>query len=340
MTKELHHFIKIHTKHLRRKVKRTLYRFLVDIYEGEIRFSLFHCVCGIFLLFLCVGFFFDAKQIKECPSTASVFGSELTNALRHAAAHEGHSGLDADVTLFLLPDTTDDYALSSFFDAPLYGFYLTGKEISYLPEFAASLSDSFVAGTPYIGGLSFSYNPKRLLYNRATDITLLTKEGTYAALSDDSLYYVIGTESVFSMFHYLSERTFYLLNIQPKNEYGMPVSDYSGRLLRGADGMHTFYNIYRSYLLQNASNESIRAASDIYICNSLNTIELFSQINSAGYFLIGNILLLFLLTAFARPHLHRVYIWFRIFLIHQKKRGKVTLRSRISTARVTRRNAA
>lgn len=340
MIKKITRFFRTRTKLFCRKIKQRLYRFLVDIHEGEIRFSLFHIVCTLFFLFLCVGCFFRTDTTKVNLTTDSVFGSELTHALRHTASSSRHTETNADVTLFLLPDTEDGDALSSFLDAPLYGFYLTGKEVSYLPEFYASLSESFVAGTPYIGGLSFSYNPKRLIYNRATDITLLTKEGTYSPLSEDTLYYVVGTDSVFSMFSYLSERTFHLMHIQPKDANGMPISDYSCGLLRGAEGTRTVSDVYGSYLLQASETQSLQNAGEVFLCKSLNTHVLFSDLNIAGYFLVGCTLLFLALAALVRPYLHRIMIWFRIFLFHQKKRGKISLRSRLYTARTARRRAA
>ncbi len=340
MMKKLTRFVRHRAKLFRRKIKQRIYRFLVAVHEGEIRFSFFYIVCTLFFLFLCVGFFFRTDTSKVNTTTDSVFGSELTHALRHTASNSRRGDVDADITLFLLPDTEDGDALSSFLDAPLYGFYLTGKEVSYLPEFYASLSESFVAGTPYIGGLSFSYNPKRLIYNRTTEITLLTKEGTYSPLSEDTLYYVVGTDSVFSMFSYLSERTFHLLTIQPKDADGAPISDYSCRLLHGAGGIQTVADIYGSYL-QNASSEyCLKNASEITLCDSLNTLVLFSDLNAAGLFLVGCVLLFLALAAFVRPYLRRIIIWFRIFLFHQKKRGKISLRSRLSAVRVPRRHAA
>ena len=264
----------------------------------------------------------------------------MTHAIRHSARNSRSAEPVADITLFLLPDTEDDNAFASFLDSPLYGFYLTGKEVSYLPEFYTSLSESFVGGTPYIGGLSFSYNPKRMLYNRATDITLLTKEGSHTPLSDDTLYYVVGTESVFTMFHYLSERTFHLMHIQPKDANGSPISDYSSRFLHGAAGAQTVSDVYGSYLMQSPSVTAIQNAGEVFLCNSLNTFSLFTQLNAAGYFLVGCVLLFVTLAAVVRPHLHRIMIWFRLFLFHQKKRSKLSIRGRFYTARIAKRHVA
>lgn len=340
MIKKLTRFVRYRAKLFRRKLKQSLYHLLVDIHEGEIRISAFYIVCTLFFLFLCVGCLFRTDFKKETITTDSVLGSELTHALRHTANNNRRTEATADVTLFLLPDAEDGDALSSFLDAPLYGFYLTGKEVSYLPEFYASLSESFVAGTPYIGGLSFSYNPKRLIYNRATDITLLTKEGTYSPLSEDTLYYVVGTDTVFSMFSYLSERTFHLMEIQPKDASGSPISDYSCGLLRGADGIRTVSDVYGSYLTYETSSATLQSASEVFLCNSINTLVLYSQLNIAGYFLVGCAVLFVTLAAVVRPHLHRTLIWFRLFLFHQKKRGKLSIRGRIYAALTARQRAA
>ncbi len=340
MIKKIKRFFRHYLKLFRRKIKHCVFRFLVAIHEGEIRFSLFYFVCTVFLMFLCVGFFLRTDFKKETATTTSVLGSELTHALRHNAAPDQQNETPVDVTLFLLPDVNDKEAFADFLASPLYGFYLTEKEVAYLPELYSSLADSFACGTPYIGGLSFSYNPKRLIYNRATDIALYTKERTYNTLTEDTLYYVVGTESVFSMFHYLSERTFHLLNIQPKDANGSPISDYSGRLLLGSNGFQTVADVYSIYLAQDISSSIANQATEIVLCNSLNTSVLFSDLNPAGYFLVGCTLLFITLAAIVRPHLHRIIIWFRLFLFHRKKRAKFSLRTRIYIARIARRRAA
>jgi len=340
MIKKMTRFFRTLKKRIRRKIKQKIYNFLVAVHEGEIRFSLFYIVCTFFLLFLCIGFLFRADVTREASTVSSVLGSELTHALRQSAQQNHRSELDADVTLFLLPDTENTDSFASFLDAPLYGFYLTGKELSHLPELHASFADAFPGGTPYVGGLSYSYNPKRLPYNRATDITLFSETGSHSILSDDALYYVVSTDTAFSMFRYVSDRTFGLLRIRPKDVSGSVVTDYTDRLLRGAEGSYSFSSIYKEYLLHSYSSSVQQSASEIMLCNSLNTVALYSQLNAAGYFLVGCIILLVTLAAIIRPSLHRTLIWFRIFLFHQKKRGKISLRNRIYTARTSGRHAA
>lgn len=340
MRKKTIRFIRTLKKRLCRKIKQKVYNFLVAVHEGEIRFSFFYIVCSFFLLLLCIGFLFRTDITRERTSVPAVLGSELTHALRYGAQQNHRTELAADVTLFLLPDTEDNDAFTSFLDTPLYGFYLTGKELSYLAELPASFAEAFPGGTPYVGGLSYSYNPKRLPYNRVTDITLFSETGSHNLISDGGLYYVVSTEAAFGMFHYLSDRTFGLLRICPKDATGSIVTDNSGQLLHGAEGSYSFSSIYGNYLLSDSSSSIRQAASEIMLCNSLNTVALYSQLNAAGYFLVGCVILLITLAAVIRPALHRTLIWFRIFLFHQKKRGKVSLRNRIYTAMTTGRHAA
>lgn len=345
MTRKPKKALKHHVKRLQRKIRHCIFRFLVAIYEGELRISLFSIVCSLFILALLFGCFLPHGEKTQISSSASVLGDKLTLSLQNASAASRRSDLNADVTLLLLPADGEAADLTDLYSAPLYGFYLTGKEISYLPEFYTTLSGAFPGNETYIGGLSYSYNPKRLSYNRATDVALVSQDGLHTRLKEDSLYYVIGTESVFSMFRYLYEQTYHLMCIQPKDAAGLLVADSTKQLLRGQHGSYTLQDICERASVQEASAKSIRSGivSEVFLCHSVNTYELFVQPNAASLFIFGSLFLLFALMVYVRPHLRRIRIWFRIFLIRQKKRGKICLRDRITatyTAKLTRRRAA
>ncbi|MBQ9767320.1 MAG: hypothetical protein IJW37_04405, partial [Lachnospiraceae bacterium] len=289
-------------------------------------------VCTLFCLTLLIGCFLPRGEKKPVTATTAVLGNELTLALQDMANTTRRTDLAADVTLFLLPKAGNDADLTELYASPLYGFYLTGEEISYLPEYYASLAEAFPGTEPYIGGLSFTYNPNRLPYNRTTDATLLSRDGTYTRLEKDDLYYVVGTESVFGMFRYLYEQTYHLMRIQPKDATGLLLADYSDLLLRGPYGSYTFRDIYTNRSSQTATASSTQTAGEVFLCRSVNTLELLTQPNIASFFILGSMLLLFTLTVYVRPNLRRIRIWFRIFLIRRKKRGRIPLRDRITTA--------
>ena len=336
MIKRLQKITKHRFKRLQRTVKQRIFRFLVAIYEGEIRISLFGIVCSLFCLMLLIGCFLPKGEKKPFTAATAALGDELTLALQDTASATRRTDLAADVTLFLLPESENDTDLAELYASSLYGFYLTGEEIAYLPEYYTSLAEAFPGTEPYIGGLSFTYNPNRLPYNRTTDVTLLSRDGIHTRLDKDALYYVIGNESVFGMFRYLSEQTYHLMRIQPKDATGLLLADHSDSLLRGQYGSYTFGDLGSRRVSPTSVTVSTRTAGEIYLCRSLNTIELLAQPNIASFFILGSILLLFSLTLYVRPNLRRIRIWFRIFLIRRKKRGRIPLRDRITTAYMAR----
>ena len=328
----------------KRAIKLKIYHFLVALYTRDYHISAFFTVCTALVLALFISLFLPKTVVTEDVTTSSVLGSELTHALRSTASRTGRSELNADVTLFLLPQIDDSTDLTELLSAPLYGFYLTGKELRRLPEYYASLSDSFPVGIPYTGGLSFTYNPRRIMYNRATEITLLTETGASEAIESDRLYYVIGNDLAFSMFYYLSERTFHMMNIRPKDSLGRPIADYSNQLLKGKNGSCTLFDIYRSYLLEQDAlvSSSAAAAADlsgtasasrINRCTSINATALFGSLNIAGVFVLACFALLLVLAYLLRPYLYHMYIRFRVFRVHRRKRGKATLQLRMSMIR-------
>lgn len=334
MIKRFQYLAKLRFKRLRRNIKQRIYNFLVAIYEGEIRITLFSIVCTLFCLTLLIGCFLPKGKKQQVSTPATVLGNELTLALHNTATVTKRTDLDADVTLFLLPESGSDADLATLNNSPLYGFYLTGEEVAYLPEYYTSLIEAFPDTEPYIGGLSFSYNPNRISYNRAADIALLSRDGILSPLEKDALYYVIGNESVFGMFRYLYEQTYRLIRIQPKDASGIIIADYSGQMIRGQHGSYTINDIYSNFVKGKVTEQSgiTQTAGEIFLCRSMNTVELFAHPNIASLFIFSCMLLLFALTLYIRPNLRRIRIWFRIFLIRRKKRGKISLRDRITAA--------
>lgn len=367
--------LKRRLRRMKRRIKKKIYLFLVSVYEGDLHISLFSVFCTLLALVLLVGCFLPNRSAPEELRTSFVFGSELTHALDYADSRvatipNAGGRLHADVTLLLLPKENSD--LVSFLSAPLYGFYLTGRELKYLPEYYASLSGSFSGLEPFIGGLSYTYNPNRIIYNRSTDVALYSSDGTTASIQDNRLYYVIGNELCFSMFQTLSRQTFHLIDICPKNAAGIKVSDLSAQLLYvpsvregvSASASHTssgtpafsygmsdssavppaepqlqtLYSVYADYLRSEASQSAAGLTTRVYKSTSHNTLRLFCGCNIAGFFVLGNCLLFLVLANILRPYLYRAYIMIRVFKAHRRKRAKFSARSCIYGIRKTRRS--
>lgn len=324
-------------RRMKRFFRKKVFNLLLAIYEGDIRFSLLSLVVSVFFLFLFVGLFLPKKYHQEPVSPAAVFGSELTHAVSDASvwkgSAEGNGSIllpPADVTMFLLPNLLDGNACEEVFPERLCGFYLSGKELKYLPEYNVSLTDKKNGGkTAYLGGLSYTYNPYRFTYNRTTEVRLYHADGSLSPIDDRSLYYVIAGENILPLFDAISRKSFRLISIRPKDADGNPISFDRTILYDRAQKALSIGDIYGGYLLSGSSAFYNQPADSVVRCSSLNTVALFSGCNGIGLFLIGCFVYLFAMAYLLRPYLRRLIIKYRVYRIHRRKREKFTLKRRI-----------
>lgn len=119
---------------------------------------------------------------------------------------------------------------------PLVSAYLTGKEIKDLAEVDVSVSTLLMpAAQLYPAGISWTYNPHRLILNRVTEITDMT---TGEALEDDKMYRVIGGLYSFQMMGAVKSTSYGLLQVEPKDKSGkvMTEEDFEKNIVYTQDG--------------------------------------------------------------------------------------------------------
>jgi len=123
--------------------------------------------------------------------------------------------------------------------SPLVDFWLTGKEL----RAAAEADAASPAVQLCVSGMSYAFNVHRVFLNRVTGAYL--REPPWAdgngaqglsKLEDGRLYRVVGGLSAAEMLGEVKAKSFGLLSIEPKDENGAPVTDFSGRALRREDG--------------------------------------------------------------------------------------------------------
>ena len=86
------------TRRIRRAVKQQIYRFLVAIYEGDIRISLFDMVCAIGFLILLIGFLLPKGTPKQLSAVLPSYVTE-GDEVKKLSPTSGHSALSADISL-------------------------------------------------------------------------------------------------------------------------------------------------------------------------------------------------------------------------------------------------
>lgn len=109
---------------------------------------------------------------------------------------------------------------------PLVSAYLTGAELKTAAEFDASISDLMPSGRLYLSGMSFTYNPNRIILNRVTDCYLNGDDGQRIEIEEDKLYRVIFDYYTGQLMGSISEKSGGLLQIAPKDVEGNVIEDF------------------------------------------------------------------------------------------------------------------
>lgn len=104
---------------------------------------------------------------------------------------------------------------------PLVSIYLTGEELRTVAEVDASISPMMTTAQLFISGLNYTINPNRLVLNKVTDISLTDATD----LEDDKLYRVVADLYSGQMLGAVTDQSYGILSIVPKDAQGNPVED-------------------------------------------------------------------------------------------------------------------
>lgn len=140
--------------------------------------------------------------------------------------------------------TTGDITVESVFNSfslgigpdgvpgyPLISAYLTGEELKTAAEIDASISDYMTTARLYISGMNFTFNPNRMILNKVTDIYLVDANGNRMELEDDKLYRVVADLYSGQMLGAVTDMSYGILSIVPKNADGTPIEDFEDVIL-------------------------------------------------------------------------------------------------------------
>lgn len=108
---------------------------------------------------------------------------------------------------------------------PLISIYLTGEELRTAAEVDASISGLMSTAQLYMSGLNYTLNPNRLILNRITDVSLCDMEGNLLELEDDKLYRVVADLYSGQMLGAVTDMSYGILSIVPKDAQGNPVEN-------------------------------------------------------------------------------------------------------------------
>ncbi len=119
---------------------------------------------------------------------------------------------------------------------PLVSAYLTGAEIKAVCEVDASVTSLMPAAQLHLSGITFTWNPHRLIFNKVASVSILNEDGSLEALENDKLYRVVTGLYCAQMLSAVKAQSFGLLSITPKYADGTPITDFDDCILYDQDG--------------------------------------------------------------------------------------------------------
>ena len=179
---------------------------------------------------------------------------------------------------------------------PLISAYLTGKELKTVAEVDASISDFMTIARLYCSGMNFTYNPHRMILNKVTDC-YLTKDGKREEIQDDKLYKVVTDLYTGQMLGSVTDVSYGLLKIEPKDENGKLLKNLEDEAITdGKTELKAWVAIAR-YMqsFEDTDGDGIANVSDYYstthgrkvVEDSRNIVDLLKHPNKFAGMIVG-----------------------------------------------------
>ena len=209
---------------------------------------------------------FSTVQDLEQIHTEHNLGNLMADAYIYAVeTAEGYDGVPVDMAVvpsgtvrdtyvpgnITVEDVYNSFSLGIGKDGvpgyPLISVYLTGKELKTAAEIDASVTDFMKTARLYMSGMNMTYNPHRLILNKVTDLYLTRGDNGLALpggsggnverieLEDDKLYRVVADLYSGQMLSAVTDMSYGILSLEPKNADGTPVTDFEDCIVYDGD---------------------------------------------------------------------------------------------------------
>lgn len=185
---------------------------------------------------------------------------------------------------------------------PLISIYLTGAELKTGAEIDASVSDLMPSARLYTSGLSYSFNPHRIILNKVTDCYLTDDAGNRTELQDDRLYRIICDLYSGQMLGAVTDVSYGILSIQPKFSDGTPIENIEDAIIQTEAGELKAWAAIAEYMdsLPDTDGDGISDIPAVYgtlqgrkvIQDSRNLLHLIKGLNKYAVVIILVVLLI------------------------------------------------
>ncbi|UQT47073.1 5'-nucleotidase C-terminal domain-containing protein [Flavonifractor plautii] len=119
---------------------------------------------------------------------------------------------------------------------PLISVWITGKELRDAFEVDASVSPLMPVAQIYGSGMTWTWNPRRMIFNKVTDCAQVLPDGSAVPIDDDRLYRVVTGLYTGQMLGTVNDQSFGILAITPKDAQGNVITDYEEHIIYNPNG--------------------------------------------------------------------------------------------------------
>ncbi len=157
---------------------------------------------------------------------------------------------------------------------PLLTAYITGKELRLMCELDASLGPMVSYIKMSYSGLSYTFNTRRAILDRVTDICLVRPDGTREEIDDGKLYKVACNMYAANMLGMLNGLTKGILKIVPKFADGTPVENFYDCSMINTEGREIKeWVAFKNYLKSMPEKNGVPTITDDYKTTSGRKIK-------------------------------------------------------------------
>lgn len=176
-------------------------------------------------------YLYAVRRVEEGTGAAPIAAAFVNSGVIRASFAKGN---------ITVSDVFDVSSIGSGADGtagyPLIDVWLTGEEIKNVMEVDPSVGPIFSGAQLYASGVSYRFNMRRMIFNRMTDPALLSSDGGKSPLEDNKLYRVVTNLYSSQMLGLVTEKSFGILKITPKDAKGEPILDYENHIIHLSDG--------------------------------------------------------------------------------------------------------
>ena len=119
---------------------------------------------------------------------------------------------------------------------PLISVWITGKELKDAFEVDASVTPIMSAAQLYGSGMTWTWNPHRIIFNKVNSCAQVLPDGTTVPLENDRLYRVVTGLYSGQMLGTVNSQSFGILTITPKDANGNVITNFEDHIIYNPDG--------------------------------------------------------------------------------------------------------